>query len=64
MEEGNVSIIITDIQGRVIATKNVTIQQGNNSIILNDLEIVSDGVYFIKLSGSATETLKVVKYTN
>jgi hypothetical protein len=64
MEEGNVSITITDIQGRVIATKNVTINQGNNSIILNELEIVSDGVYFIKLSGSATESLKVVKYTN
>ncbi len=64
VEESNVGITITDIQGRIIATKTVAIQEGSNYIVLNELEAASDGVYFIKVSGNLSETFKVVKYTN
>jgi hypothetical protein len=64
VEESNVGITITDIQGRIIATKNLAIQEGSNYIKLNELEAASDGVYFIKVSGNLSETIKVVKYTN
>jgi hypothetical protein len=56
--------LITDIQGKQLATKQVFVTKGNNLIQLDELNGVRAGVYFINLKGIESVTLKVVKTGN
>jgi hypothetical protein len=60
-DAGNVTIAITDIQGRVVANVPATLSRGVNTLQLNELNEVKAGVYFIRISGTKSTTIKVVK---
>ncbi len=57
-----VSVIITDIQGKVVAERNVNASKGLNTIGFADLNTLNEGVYFVKTSYSGVSSVtKVVK---
>jgi hypothetical protein len=60
-EAGNVTVAITDIQGRVVANVPATLSRGVNTLQLNELNEVKAGLYFIRISGTESTTIKVVK---
>lgn len=60
-ESGNVTISITDIQGRVVANVPAILSRGVNTLQINELNEVKAGVYFIRISGTESTTIKVVK---
>jgi hypothetical protein len=48
-KEGNASLRIIDLSGRTLYKKNVTnLQVGKNSLALNDLARLSNGVYIVE----------------
>jgi hypothetical protein len=63
-ESTSYELLITDIQGKQLATKQVFVTKGNNLIQLDELNEVRAGVYFINLKGIESVTLKVVKTGN
>lgn len=57
----NLNIIITDILGKVIATQNVELNEGEQSIQLPVLQNISSGIYFVKLNiNNQATTLKII----
>lgn len=59
---GNVSIEVTDIQGRLVGTENVSVQAGSNTISLSELNDLHTGIYFVKITISGeSQVVKVVK---
>jgi FG-GAP-like repeat/Secretion system C-terminal sorting domain/ASPIC and UnbV len=58
----NVHINITDAMGRVVATKFVTVQKGNNSVNFSALQTLAPGVYVIQMRGDGfDESIKLIK---
>jgi hypothetical protein len=55
------NVIVTDLQGRTIATRNVSAVKGLNTISMTEMDELKAGIYFVKLIGQETITLKVVK---
>jgi hypothetical protein len=55
------NVIVTDLQGRTIATRNVSAVKGLNTISMTEMDELKAGIYFVKLIGQETTTLKVVK---
>ncbi len=45
---GNASLIISDAAGRMLYKKEITLQQGNNSIPVN-ISMLSSGIYYVTL---------------
>ncbi len=53
---------ITNIQGKVITVKNTDVQKGLNTITLTELNDLSAGIYFVRLSvNGETQVMKLVK---
>lgn len=58
----NASLEITNIQGKVITVKNTNVQIGLNLITLSELNDLSAGIYFVRLSvNGETQVMKLVK---
>ncbi len=58
----NVHININDAMGRIVATRFVTVQKGNNSVNFSSLQTLSPGVYVIQLKGDGfDESIKLIK---
>lgn len=61
-QTGNGELKITDLQGRLIAVKQVDLEEGKNLITLNSLEKVEAGIYFVRISqGNQSTVLKINK---
>ncbi len=61
-QTGNAELKITDLQGRLIAVKQVNLEEGKNLITLNSLEKVEAGIYFVRISqGDQSTVLKINK---
>lgn len=59
----NTTIAITDISGKVISATLVPVSVGNNTTTLPNLDLLTAGIYFVKVSnGTKAEVFKVVKY--
>ncbi len=59
----NTTIAITDISGKEISTTLVPVSVGNNTTTLPNLDLLTAGIYFVKVSnGTKAEVFKVVKY--
>jgi hypothetical protein len=59
--EGNGQIIVLDGNGRVVYTKSVLLQNGNNVILIDDMN-AEPGIYYIKVSNETTTTY-IVKHS-
>ncbi|MES2778829.1 MAG: T9SS type A sorting domain-containing protein, partial [Bacteroidota bacterium] len=58
----NVSISVTDIQGRVVTTQTVTALKGINHTNLDSVNKLQSGVYFVKVSiNGDTQVIKLIK---
>lgn len=60
-KQGGYTIVVSDIQGRLISTTAVDIQKGLNTITLKDLAHLNAGMYIVKLIGEEQHTIKLVK---
>lgn len=49
MKEGTATVRVTDAMGRTIASKNMNISYGSNSITFNDLKQLGSGTYHVQL---------------
>ena len=47
--DANLSITINDIAGRVIISKQISIEKGTNLIVLDNLNAIANGTYFINI---------------
>ncbi|MFN5026249.1 MAG: IPT/TIG domain-containing protein [Bacteroidota bacterium] len=61
LQDADYTLTITDIQGRVISTREVLIEKGMNRIAMDELDNLKGGIYFVRLNGTESTTLKVVK---
>jgi hypothetical protein len=55
------NLIVTDLQGRMISARSIELGKGINVISMDELKDVKAGIYFIKLIGIESRTIKVVK---
>ncbi len=55
------TVTINDIQGRTVYSKQMDAKEGLNSIMIEQLSTLQSGVYFLKLNGPETQTIKLVK---
>lgn len=56
------TIRITDMQGRLISTKQLDLVDGNNKVVLNALEKIESGFYFVQvIQGDQSTVLKINK---
>jgi hypothetical protein len=61
-EEGQVSVIVHDLQGRVVAKHNAEAVKGNNTIMLDQLSLLQTGVYMLKVQvNEETHVLKMIR---
>ncbi len=61
--EGAVKIEVMDIQGKLVNVTNSTIVQGANEIVLNNMNTLEKGVYFVKVTvNNESKVVKVVKH--
>jgi hypothetical protein len=61
MAEERITVIISDISGRVLATQEVSISEGLNRIKLSSTDELPAGVYFVSVNGEQKQQIKVVK---
>ncbi|MFN4083926.1 MAG: GEVED domain-containing protein [Bacteroidia bacterium] len=54
-------LVITDIQGRMIATRKYNINNGLNVVNIFELNDAKAGVYFVKVNGMDIPSIKIVK---
>jgi hypothetical protein len=59
-DESN-NLIVTDLQGRMISARSIELGKGINVVSMDELKDVNAGIYFIKLIGVESRTIKVVK---
>lgn len=59
--KGSGQIIVTDGNGRVVYTKSVLLQNGNNIFLIEDMK-AEPGIYYIKVSNETTTTY-IVKHS-
>ena len=59
---GNAAVILTDVYGRRIFTKNMNVTAGDNQTLINGAALAS-GVYYVQLIGDTyrSETVKIIK---
>ncbi len=55
-----IKILIYNTTGQVVFSKNAVLNQGNNTLALNDVSKLNAGVYNLKLSGSANSLSKII----
>jgi hypothetical protein len=56
------NITVSDIQGKIIFSREIHLDAGSNQLVLNDLHKISKGVYFIKVSNDKwVKIQKVIK---
>jgi hypothetical protein len=60
-EDAAYNLSIMDIQGRVVYASDLRIMKGVNNIPVDRLEELKSGVYFIRVSGPETKTIKLIK---
>lgn len=61
LKEGNASIVITDLQGRLITTKVVEVKEGNNKFSVEENELQT-GIYFMNiLLNGENNMMKLIK---
>jgi hypothetical protein len=61
LQDAEYVLTVSDLQGRVVSTRNVTIEKGMNRISVEEMDNLKAGIYFVKLNGAESTTLKVVK---
>jgi hypothetical protein len=60
--EGKAMIEMIDIQGKVVATQNVSVVSGTNVLPMQETSTLNDGVYFVRITmNNETHMLKLVK---
>jgi hypothetical protein len=58
----NAAVSLTNVSGRMIQQKILQLQNGNNTILLSNLDLIPAGVYMLTVkTGSQLKTVKVVK---
>jgi serine protease AprX len=61
-EKGNAQLAIVDMTGRIVSENSHSIDQGSNTIMINGIENIPAGIYFLRLeSGNAVITSKLIK---
>jgi hypothetical protein len=61
--DGNASIEMMDVQGRLVVTQSSVVANGENSILINETADLKAGVYFIKVNiNKEMQMLKLIKY--
>lgn len=61
-ENGNAQLAIVDMTGRIVSEYSHAIDQGSNTIMINGIENIPAGIYFLRLeSGNAVITSKLIK---
>lgn len=56
------TLLLSDVQGRVLKTQTVDLVSGVNNIVMQGLEILPQGIYLLTLqNGNIRETVKIVK---
>ncbi len=62
-EETTVQLTLTDIAGKVISSKQVDLTKGTNFIVVDNLQSISSGSYFIKVSDiySGEQSIKKIQ---
>lgn len=51
--QGSAQLSITDMTGRVMLIKNVSVQEGVNTIVLDKVESLKPGSYFVRVTGTS-----------
>ncbi|MFT3845096.1 MAG: M14 family zinc carboxypeptidase [Lacibacter sp.] len=51
--QGSAQLSITDMTGRVLLLKNVTVQEGANTIVLDKMDKLQAGSYFVRVTGTS-----------
>lgn len=60
--EGDATIEMTDLQGRVITSQTATVTLGDNNIPMNNVSTVNAGIYFVRvIKDGETTVIKLVK---
>jgi hypothetical protein len=59
--EGTYTMEVADLQGKTVSVGTVAIQKGMNRIPLDDLSGLQAGVYMLRLTGTETITVKLIK---
>jgi hypothetical protein len=60
-EEAVYTYSVSDIQGKVLFTNTVNINEGINRISVDQANLLSSGVYFLRLEGKEATTIKLIK---
>jgi hypothetical protein len=61
-DEGNTTIEIMDIQGKVVAAQDARVASGANTILMNEASVLRAGIYFLKVTiNGETQVMKIVK---
>jgi hypothetical protein len=59
---GNASIEMVDLQGRVVASQEATIASGPNTLSMKETTNLKSGIYFVRLTiNGETQIIKLVK---
>jgi hypothetical protein len=54
---------ITDITGKLVASQTVMLNIGVNHVAINNIDKLSNGVYFVSVTNNSTnEVVKVLKH--
>jgi uncharacterized repeat protein (TIGR01451 family) len=59
-KESNVSLRIVSVSGQVMISRNVTVQAGQNIVVMNDLNTLNKGIYMLEIiseDGKITQTV-------
>lgn len=55
-------LVLTDLQGRIVASQSYMLTAGSNQVLLNKLDELRQGVYFIKVNAAnESKVIKVIK---
>ncbi len=62
-EKANLQLLLTDITGRILINKNISVEKGENTVQLN-MSTINNGSYFISAISTNTKsnTLSLIKY--
>jgi hypothetical protein len=62
INEGNATVEMMDIQGKVVAVKNAAVVNGANTISMDEASTLKAGIYFVRINvNGEMQTLKLVK---
>jgi len=64
-EERNVEVIITDLYGKTVMSKQVKLVQGDNSVLIEESANLANGFYLLNIAaGEEVQHIKILKTTN